>query len=116
MPEYIVNRIEDLLGGQLSGKKILICGVAYKKDVADVRESPSEALIDLLRIRESKVLWHDPLVGKWRGEVSSEIEKDLDLDLIVIAVAHSTLNLEAIDSQSTVIFDTTFSLQTAIQL
>ena len=114
MPEYIVNRIEDLLGGQLRGKKILICGVAYKKDVADVRESPSEALIDLLRIRGSKVLWHDPLVGKWRGEVSSEIEKDLDL--IVIAIAHSTLDLEAVNSQSTVIFDTTFSLQTAIQL
>jgi UDP-N-acetyl-D-glucosamine dehydrogenase len=114
MPEYIVNRIEDLLGGQLSGKKILICGVAYKKDVADVRESPSEGLIDLLRIRGSKVLWHDPLVGKWRGEVSSEFERDLDL--IVIAVAHSTLDLEAINSLSAVIFDTTFSLQNAIQL
>ena len=114
MPEYIVNRIEDLLGGQLSGKKILICGMAYKKDVADVRESPSEALIGLLRIRGSKVLWHDPLVGKWRGEVSSEIKKDFDL--IVIAVRHSTLDLEALNSLSTLIFDTTLSLQTAIQL
>jgi len=114
MPEYIVSRIENLLGGQLSEKKILICGMAYKKDVADVRESPSEGLIDLLRIRGSKVLWHDPLVGKWRGEVSSEIGKEFDL--IVIAIAHSTLDVEALNALSTVIFDTTFSLQTAIQL
>ena len=114
MPEYIVSRIAKLLGGQLSGKKILICGMAYKKDVADVRESPSEALIDSLRIRGSKVLWHDPLVGKWRGEVSSEIEKGFDL--IVIAVRHSTLDLEALSSLPTVIFDTTFGLQAAVQL
>jgi len=114
MPEYILSRIEKLLGGQLSGKKILICGVAYKKDVADVRESPSEALIDLLRIRGSKVLWHDPLVGKWRGEVSSEIEKGFDL--IVITVSHSILDLAALSSLSTVIFDTTFSFQAAVQL
>lgn len=114
MPEYIVSRIENLLGGQLSGKKILICGVAYKKDVADVRESPSEGLIDILRIRGSKVLWHDPIVGKWRGEVSSEIEKDFDL--IVIVNAHSTLDVAALNALSTVILDTTFSFQTAIQL
>lgn len=114
MPEYIVSRIENLLGGQLSGKKILICGIAYKKDVADVRESPSEGLIDLLRIRGSKVLWHDPIVGKWRGEVSSEIEKDFDL--IVIAIAHSTLDVVALNAQSTVILDTTFSLKAAVQL
>jgi len=114
MPIYIAKRIEELLGGQLKGKKILICGVAYKKDVADVRESPSEALIDLLRMQGSMVSWHDPLVREWRGEVSSKIEKDLDL--IVIAVAHSTLDFEAINSKSTFIFDTTFSFQTASQL
>jgi UDP-N-acetyl-D-glucosamine dehydrogenase len=114
MPIYIAKRSEELLGGQLKGKKILICGMAYKKDVADVRESPSEALIDLLRMQGSIVSWHDPLVREWRGEVSSKIEKDLDL--IVIAVAHSILDFEAINSKSTLIFDTTFSFQTARQL
>ena len=115
MPEYIVSRIENLLGGQLSGKKILICGVAYKKDVADVRESPSALLIRELRARGAAVGWHDPLVQEWSGEKSIELIKD-DFDLTFIAVNHTNLDLNKVSLTSAIVFDTTSSIHLAISL
>jgi UDP-N-acetyl-D-glucosamine dehydrogenase len=114
MPEYIVSRIKNLLGGELNGKKILICGVAYKKDVADVRESPSALLIRELRARGAAVGWHDPLVGRWGKESSSDISDEFDL--IFIAIAHSYLDLEVLKKSSAIIFDATSKLSTAIHL
>ena len=114
MPLYIANRIEDLLGGELRGKKILVCGIAYKKDVADVRESPSVSLIKVLRERGGFVSWHDQLVGSWNEELSSDIPGGFDL--IFIAIAHSNLDLESINQSSAIIFDATSNLPTTIQL
>ena len=114
MPIYIAKRIEELLGGQLKGKKILICGLAYKKDVADIRESPSVLLIWELRSRGADVLWNDSLVGKWGQECSSDISSEFDL--IFISFAHANLNLEALKNSSAIIFDATSKLPTAIHL
>lgn len=114
MPFYIANRIEELLDGELRGKKILICGLSYKKDVADVRESPSKTLIEVLRKRGGLVSWHDPLVGRWDEELSSDISGDFDL--IFVAIAHTNLDLESIDKSSAIIFDATSNLPTTIQL
>ena len=115
MPLYIANRIEDLVGGELRGKKILVCGIAYKKDVADVRESPAELLIKELRRRGSEVLWHDPRVAKWNNEVSV-VPKVNEFDLTFIAVAHSEMDLLAINTSSKIVFDATSSLSSAVKL
>jgi len=114
MPFYIANRIEELLDGKLLGKKILVCGISYKKDVADVRESPSKTLIEVLRERGSLVSWHDPLVERWGQELSSDISDDFDL--IFVAIAHTNLDLESINKSSAIIFDATSILPISIQL
>ena len=114
MPIYMAKRIEELLGGQLKGKKILICGLAYKKDVADVRESPSVLLIRELRSRGADVLWNDSLVGIWDEEYSSDISSEFDL--IFISFAHANLDLETLKNSSAIIFDATSKLPTAIHL
>lgn len=65
MPEYVVDRVMHALndhGKALRGAKILLLGLAYKKDVDDVRESPSVTLIELLQQRGAKVDYHDPFI------------------------------------------------------
>jgi UDP-N-acetyl-D-glucosamine dehydrogenase len=115
MPEYIVKRIEDLLGGQLIEKKILICGMAYKKDVADVRESPSALLVKELRSRGAIVAWHDPFVQEWSGEKSTDLFKD-EFDLTFVAVNHTNLDLNKVSLTSAIVFDATSSIPLAISL
>ncbi len=68
MPKYVVGRLRDALDEQqsvaLSAARILVLGLAYKKNVSDIRESPSFALIDLLEKHGSKVDFHDPHVAE----------------------------------------------------
>jgi UDP-N-acetyl-D-glucosamine dehydrogenase len=84
-----------LLGG-LTGKKVLVVGVAYKSNVSDTRESPAEPLIDGLKAAGAMVSWHDPLVPRWRSEVSVELSADFDLALLVNV--HDGMNLSALGS------------------
>ena len=81
-PGHFVAKASALLGG-LSGKKVLVLGVAYKANVADVRESAAEPLIEGLRAAGAVVSWHDPLVGSWKGESSVELSSEFDLALLV---------------------------------
>ena len=90
MPGYFVGRAEEKLGG-LKGKKVLVVGVSYKPNVADVRESPVEALIAGLKQKGAQVSWHDDLVKEWNGEKS--VTLSIDFDLAIIATPHSYLDL-----------------------
>lgn len=78
--------------GDLKGKRVLVVGVAYKPNVADVRETPAEALIKGLKEVEAKVFWHDELVNKWNNEKSVEISSEYDL--AILATRHDYLDLE----------------------
>jgi UDP-N-acetyl-D-glucosamine dehydrogenase len=65
MPEHVVTRVAEALnehGKALKGANILVLGLAYKKDVDDVRESPSVTLIELLQKKGAKVAYHDPYI------------------------------------------------------
>jgi UDP-N-acetyl-D-glucosamine dehydrogenase len=65
MPSYVVARVTDALNERskaVKGSKILVLGVAYKKDVDDVRESPALEIIDLLLHKGAEVTFHDPYV------------------------------------------------------
>ena len=90
MPGYFVGRAEEKLGG-LKGKKVLVVGVSYKPNVADVRESPVEALITGLKQKGAQVSWHDDLVKEWNGEKSVTLSSDFDL--AIIATPHDYLDL-----------------------
>jgi UDP-N-acetyl-D-glucosamine dehydrogenase len=90
MPGYFVGRAEEKLGG-LKNKRVLVVGVSYKPNVADVRESPVEALITGLKRKGAQVSWHDDLVKEWTGEMSVRLSSDFDL--AIIATPHDYLDL-----------------------
>lgn len=110
MTDYVISRIQRDSGLSLKKKRIQIIGVAYKPDVADTRETPAARLIDTLRELGAVVNWHDPLVKKWRNEISSDIEQ---VDISIIVTAHSILSLDSITSGSSYVFDTTGTLSEA---
>jgi len=92
---YFTGVASGILGG-LKGKKILIVGIAYKPEVADVRETPAEGLIYELRAQGAVVSWHDELVQDWNGEKSVELTPDFDLAILVNP--HSNTDLSALRS------------------
>ncbi len=93
LPQYFLLRAERVLKN-LSGKRILIIGVAYKPNVSDVRETAVKPLIDLLKEKNVNVTWHDDLVKTWNGEVSTQISSDFDL--AILATPHDYLDLSAL--------------------
>jgi UDP-N-acetyl-D-glucosamine dehydrogenase len=95
MPAYVVKRVVEGAGRSIKGKKVVVVGVSYKSNVADTRETPASAVIDLLREQGATVTWHDNLVGSWRGEVSSPIS---GADIAVLVTRHDGLDLSSINS------------------
>jgi len=95
MPGYFVGRAEEKLGG-LKGKKVLVVGVSYKPNVADVRETPVEELINGLVKRGAEVSWHDDLVKDWNGKKSVELSNNFDL--AILATPHDYLDLKKLGS------------------
>jgi len=93
MPNFFVKVASERIGG-LQGKKVLVIGVSYKPNVADVRETPVEALIFSLREEGAEVFWHDDLVKEWNEEKSSPL--DQGYDLAILATPHDYLNLKQI--------------------
>lgn len=104
LPEHIVRRAEELLGGRLNEKAILVIGVAYKPNVADTRETPAAPLIDALRSRGALVAWHDEHVKEWRAEKSEPIDNRHDLAILV--TPHANLDLAKLGR--TPLLDTTW--------
>jgi UDP-N-acetyl-D-glucosamine dehydrogenase len=80
--------------GEIKGKKIVVVGVAYKPEVADIRETPAEGLIHQLRAQGAEVKWHDELVQEWNNEKSVELTQNFDLAILVNP--HSNTDLKAL--------------------
>jgi len=106
MPKEIVKRIRAENGGTLNGKKILVCGVAYKLNVADTRETPTAILIEELEKEGAKISWHDPLVSNWRRSDSVELSGE-NYDVTIVAVLHDVMDKSKIASTSKYLFDCT---------
>ena len=108
MAKYVVDRIEADNGGSLTSKSVLVVGVAYKPNVADVRETAAELVVEHLRERGAVVSWHDDAVGDWRGEVSAPL---LGADVAVVITKHDAVLEKDILMSAPYIFDTTGSLR-----
>jgi UDP-N-acetyl-D-glucosamine dehydrogenase len=106
MPAYVVKRIVAGAGGSIAGKSVIVVGVSYKPNVADVRETPAAAVIDLLREQGAIVLWHDDLVGKWRGEESAPLK---GYEIAVVVTKHNLISIDAVKA-SGYVFDCTGSV------
>lgn len=104
LPEHIVRRAEELLGGQLNDKAVLVIGVAYKPNISDTRETPAAPLIDALRSSGAHVAWHDEHVIGWRDERSEPIDNTHDLAILV--TPHTDLDLSKLGQ--TPLLDTTW--------
>jgi UDP-N-acetyl-D-glucosamine dehydrogenase len=115
MPRYWVQKVQDLLNEQgkaVNGSRILLLGVAYKKDVSDLRESPALDIMHLLQAKGARVDYHDPYVPTfaYEGMTGSSV-RDLDqavadADIVVITTDHSVYRWAEIRAQARLIVDT----------
>jgi len=113
MPNYIVSRLAADHGGNLKSKKVLIIGVSYKSDIADVRETPAANLIIQLKEMGAKVSWHDDVVKNWEDETSTDPK---NFDIAILVTRHSYISNEVILNSAEYVFDCTGSCDGAIQL
>lgn len=102
-PKYVAERIKYELGGDLTRKRIQIAGIAYKPNVEDMRESPTPKFIQALRNLGAIVIWYDPLVKEFQGEVSSPVSSNIDLG--ILSVPHDELDLSLWRESEILVFD-----------
>lgn len=122
MPEHVVQLVSDGLNDErkaMKGSNVLLLGVAYKKDINDVRESPALSIIDRLRAKGANVRYHDPFVAEIRfddahtdssGEPLSSVPLTNDelqsADCVIIVTDHSDIDYKRICSIVPLIVDT----------
>ena len=115
MPEYVVDRLGEALkekNMKLEKAKILIVGVTYKKDIKDLRKSPSLDIIDILQKKNIAVSYYDPIIPYLKlGHINLKSitlnKQQLNrFDCVIIATDHSLLDYDFILENSKLIFDT----------
>jgi len=119
MPYYVVHNVGWVLNKykkSLNGSEILVLGMAYKRDVDDQRESPSLRIIQLLREKGAKVIYHDPHVPVCRGHRhypgidmrSVELTKETlrKADLVLLVTDHTAFDYDFIERHAQCIVDT----------
>jgi UDP-N-acetyl-D-glucosamine dehydrogenase len=116
MPYYVIEKTIEALNGRrkaLNGSKVLVLGVAYKRDIDDLRESPSLTIIELLRQRGAEVSYNDPyfpFVGRGRqydlNMTCAPLENFEQYDCVLIVTDHSSYNYPQIVSESQLVVDT----------
>ena len=128
MPHYVVDKLvrafDRRIGRGLSNSRILIVGVAYKKNVDDIRESPALKLIELIEARGASVDFYDPHVpaipksrehGRLAGSPSITWSKDLlrQYDAVVVATDHDAVDYRELCQTASLIVDTRNACQRA---
>jgi UDP-N-acetyl-D-glucosamine dehydrogenase len=116
MPYFVIDQIAAALNDHaksVKGSKILILGLAYKRDIDDLRESPSLTIIELLRKKGATVFYNDPFfpsVGRGRhydlNMTCTSLEDLGQYDAVVIVTDHSAYDYRAIVAQSKLVVDT----------
>ena len=111
MPKKIIEEISRKRRETISGKKILIVGISYKKDIADIRESPTLRLINELRNQGNKVIWHDPLVKSWGTESSSDLTEIPNVDFVIVSILHDAVDKSYLVKTKVDLYDLTGTLK-----
>lgn len=131
MPNYVVELVSNALNLErkaVNGARILILGVAYKKDIDDMRESPALSIIDLLRADGADVFYHDPFVAEvtfdhaytigagdplFNKELTDELISESDC--VIICTEHSTVDYSRICRLARLVVDTRNALSPEIR-
>ena len=117
MPEYCVERAADIINRRfqkaLHGSRVLLCGIAYKQDIGDCRESPAIRVYEHLVKGGAEVICYDPYVKSFKSkggivEVRQSItaEEIEAADIVMVTTAHTKVDYELIAAHSKVVFDT----------
>lgn len=121
MPRYVVSKLEAALGTHcgkpMAGAKILILGLAYKKNVSDMRESPTFKLMELLEKRGAVTAYHDPLIGEiaptrehaeftGRKSVALDAATLSGFDAVLLSTDHDGVDYALVASSAALIVDT----------
>ena len=114
MPQYVTNRVALALNSvqkPISGSRVLVLGVAYKRDVEDLRESPALRIMEILRKQGAEVTYHDPWVPQMRQEddiSSTPLRPDTlqACDVAVIVTDHTTVDYELVVNNAPLVVDT----------
>ncbi|RKY61064.1 MAG: nucleotide sugar dehydrogenase, partial [Candidatus Latescibacterota bacterium] len=125
MPYYVVQKTIDALndrGKSIRGAKVLILGVAYKKDVDDMRESPALKIIKLLLEKGASVEYHDPYIPlmpptrKYKFNMRSvplDGEKLKESDVVILVTDHTAYDYDWILQNASLIVDTRGAIRKA---
>lgn len=115
MPRFVVNKVQDGLNRHrrsVAGSRVLILGVAYKREIDDIRESPALDVIRLLEERGAEIRYHDPFVpvldedGVHRTSVELTDEELRAADCVVITTDHSAVDYERVVRLARLVVDT----------
>jgi UDP-N-acetyl-D-glucosamine dehydrogenase len=118
MPHWVIGKVADALnqrGRSVMGSRVLVLGIAYKKDVADMRESPSVELMELLRDKGAVVDYSDPHVPAFPpmrehhfdlSSVALTPETVASYDVVLLATSHSAFDYDMIRTHAALIVDT----------
>ncbi len=118
IPEFVVDRVAEALndfGKALNGARILLLGVAYKKNVDDMRESPALRIMELLQKRRAKLEYHDPHIPMLSARASGcgdqkSVELDANnvssYDAVVIVTDHSEIDYQFVCDTAQLVVDT----------
>jgi UDP-N-acetyl-D-glucosamine dehydrogenase len=121
MPEFVARKVADALNDEkksLNGSRLLVLGVAYKKDIDDLRESPALEIMRLLQEKGSEVVYHDsfcpvieddghtPMGGLPMQSVPLSREELQAADAVVIVTDHSTVDYDEVRQRARLVIDT----------
>lgn len=114
MPNFVIENVMKLLNSHkkaLNGAKVLVLGVAYKKDIDDMRESPTLKVLDLLEKNGAEIIVNDPYIPSFKHKnveyVSVDWEKVIDdTDIVLITTDHSCYDYEVIVEKAKLLYDT----------
>jgi UDP-N-acetyl-D-glucosamine dehydrogenase len=126
MPAFVVRKVADALneyGKAMKGSRVLVLGVAYKKDIDDLRESPALEVIHLLQQKGAQVLFHDPYCTTIHDDGhtpirqlpmhSVELSDELlaAVDVVLVVTDHSTVDYQRVADVARLVIDTRGALR-----
>jgi UDP-N-acetyl-D-glucosamine dehydrogenase len=120
MPYYVVQRLMDALNAHrkaLAGSTVLMLGVAYKRDIDDMRESPAIKIAELLREKGAEVVYHDPHVPEFRAGGVTLASVDLSSALVracdaaIVVTDHSAVDYDLVVRDAPLVLDTRNALK-----